>query len=99
MERCAAEVCEAHLRLGRWLPLPLVVLLSLARGLLLGFLGAVTAAPAYVVVTHRDDGRMVGRLSAGRDPGVGEHLLAAVRDSMNETDPQGFMRLWHLDQA
>ncbi len=99
MERRAADVYQAHLRLGRWLPLPLVVVLSLARGLLLSFLGAITTAPAYVVVTQREDGRVVGRLSAGRDPGVGEHLLQAVRESMNETDPQGFLRRWNLDDA
>lgn len=99
MEPCAAEAYEVHLRLGRWLPLPLVVLISFARGLLLSFLGDPGTAPAYVVVTRRSDGHEVGRLSAGPDPGVGEHLLESVRESMKAADRKAFLRRWHLDDA
>lgn len=102
METRADEVYAAHLRLGRFLPLPVVALLSLLRNAALGlvggtFLGTESTAPAWVVVTRRSDGGLVGRLSAGREPYVGETLLQSVQTSMSELSPEAFLQHWHLD--
>ena len=102
MEIRADEVYAAHLRLGRLLPLPLVVLLSLIRGAALTFLvaaGGGGAAPAFVVVTRRSDGSRVGRLSAGREPYVGESLLLSVQATMRDMTPEAFLKHWHLHDA
>ena len=102
METTADEVYAAHLRLGRLLPLPFVILLSLIRGAALTFLvaaGGGGAAPAFVVVTRRLDGSCVGRLSAGREPHVGESLLQSVQASMHDMSPEAFLRHWHLDDG
>lgn len=99
MEVRADEVYAAHLRLGRFLPLPAVVVLSLVRGIVVGALGGTTAAPAWVVVTCRSTSSEVGRLSAGREPYVGETLLMSVQASMSELSPEEFLRRWHLDNS
>lgn len=100
METRADEVYSAHLRLGRFLPLPLVVALSLARGIVLGFIfGGGEAASAYVVVTRRSDGSVVGRLSAGREAHVGESLLQSVQATMRELSPAEFLPHWHLTEG
>jgi len=96
----AADVYAAHLRLGRRLPTPVAAFLTSLRILLVGWLTMSDSGgiPAYVVVTRRSDGEVVGRLSAGRKWGVGEALLQTVQSSMAERSAAEFLRQWHLDE-
>ena len=99
MQTKANEVFAAHLRLGRFLPLPMVVLFSLLRGITFSVFGGLSTAPVWVVITRRSDGRPVARLSAGREPYVGETLLRSVQESMSELTPGDFLQHWHFDPS
>lgn len=92
----------ARLRLGRFLPVPLVAVLSFLRGFAAslaggGYWDADATAPSWVLITRRSDDKVVGKLSAGREPYAGEMLLQSVRTSMSELGPEDFLRRWHID--
>jgi len=55
------------------------------------------AAPSWVVVARRDNGREVGRLFGGRGPGSGEYLLASVHSSLAVLPAEEFLRQWDLN--
>ncbi len=97
----AEDVYEARLQVGRVLSGRSLAAANVLRGLVVSFLtlGATeggTVAPAWVVVSRREDGSEVARISAGREPGAGETLLASVRRSMGELTAEAFLRQWSL---
>ncbi|MCW2543478.1 MAG: hypothetical protein JWM40_1030 [Frankiales bacterium] len=97
----AAEEYAARLQVGRLLTgsalSAVVAVRNLATGLVSGGLADIDAvAPAWVVVSRRADGKEVGRLTAGREAGAGEGLLASVTESMQQLSPQEFLLQWHL---
>jgi hypothetical protein len=80
----ADAVYDARLQVGRVLSGRTLAWADLLRGLLvslttLGSTEGGAVAPAWVVVSRRDDGSEVARISAGREPGAGETLLDSVR--------------------
>jgi hypothetical protein len=48
-------------------------------------------APSWVVVTRKDNGRVIGKLAAGREPGAGEDEFAAVRRNLSTESPDEFL--------
>ncbi len=95
----ADDLFTARLQVGRFLPLPLQVPIVLVRQLIgsLVFQSVDTyVAPAWVIVTRKDDGSRVGRIPAGREYGVGDELLRLVQDSMRRLDPDAFFSRYHL---
>jgi hypothetical protein len=56
-------------------------------------------APAWVVVEDRTTGRVLGRVSAGRGAGVGEHLLATMLADAQTLTMSGFRDRWNLRPA
>lgn len=79
---------SAHLQVGRRLKGRLLAVAVLLRNLILvaatfGFLWDVEhLAPAWVVVTQKGDGRVVGKFAAGRWAGQGERLLDEVNEDL-----------------
>lgn len=97
----AEDVYEARLQVGRVLSGRALAWVNVLRGIVVSAmtLGATeggTGAPAWVVIVRSDDGSEVARLSAGREPGVGEALLASVRASMADLSAEAFLRRWSL---
>ena len=97
----ARDVYDVRLQVGRVLTGRLLAGVTALRGLLLSFVtggmeGVDMVAPSWVVVSRQDDGTEVGRISAGREPGSGEHLVASVRASTAELDDAAFLERWSL---
>ncbi len=83
----ASASYTARLQVGRLVSNPLLAIVVMLRTLLLMLVtGSWDSGPAlaWVVLQRRETGTEVGRLSAGRQAGAGEHLLAAVEDSLRE---------------
>ncbi len=104
MEARAEEVLAARLQVGRVLHGWPLAFANALRGLVvavvsLGFSDGGVAAPSWVVISRRDDGTEVGRLSAGREPGSGEYLLASVQSSLAALTTEAFLRRWDLDRG
>ncbi len=103
VEALAEEVFAARLQVGRFLRGWPLAAANAVRGLAvavasLGFSDGGDAAPSWVVISRRADGKEVGRLSAGRDSGSGEYLLASVQSSLATLTEEEFLRWWHLDR-
>lgn len=100
MAETAGELYAAYLKVGRVLPTPLLALVVLLRNVVFLVLSdgsfSELVAPAWVVVTRHSDGSVVGRLSAGREPGAGEHILTSVRADLRRLRPAEFLQRWHL---
>ena len=99
MVALASDVYEARLQVGRVLSGRALAAASFLRGLIVSVLTVGTTeggtvAPAWVVVSRREDGFKVARISAGREPGAGELILASVRASLGELGAEAFLHHW-----
>ncbi len=98
----AGDVFEVRLQVGRVLRGPLLAVAVALRVIVVSLLTASWAggwlAPAWVVVSRKGTGEVVGRLSAGREPGAGEALLDEVQASMCDKTVEEFLRRWDLPQ-
>lgn len=92
----AADELRLRLKVGRVLRgRPLVAVVAL-RELVVGSLLATTTgvAPSWVLVEDLRTGRVVQRVSAGRDPGVGEHLLERMQADLDSMGRRDFLARW-----
>jgi hypothetical protein len=74
--------------------LTLSVLLREIPLMLLDGFGALRGAPEWVVVEDRATGRECWRISAGREYGAGEHLLAEMQSDARALTADDFRRRW-----
>jgi hypothetical protein len=100
----ASDDYEARLQVGRWLKGPLLSAVVVVRNMVLGVASAglsdvEAVAPAWVVVTRRSDGRVVGKFAAGRDAGSGENELAAMQQYLETYSPDDFVRRFQLREG
>lgn len=98
----AVDQYSARLQVGRRLKGPLLGGVVLARNLALvaaslGFWWDLNyLAPTWVVVTRTDDGRVVGKIAAGRGAGDGEAALAVVMSDLAGCEVNEFVRRYDL---
>ena len=97
----ACDVYDVRLQVGRVLTGHLLAGMTALRGLVLtfgtfGMADGGTAALSWVVVSRRDDATEVARIPAGREPGVGEQLVASVRASTAELEDAAVLERWSL---
>ena len=98
----ASDCYSAHLQVGRWLKGPLLAVAVSLRNLALSVATVGLwwdldhLAPAWVVVTQKDNGRVLGQLAAGRDAGAGEALLAAVLRDLEACEADAFLHRYGL---
>ena len=98
----AVDVYTLRVRLGKRLPIFLVVPLALLRNFLIGLIppwGVGQVAPQYVLVTRMSDGTVVGRIFAGREFRDGEDVMAAMSRSLDQLTPEEFLRTWHVTRV
>jgi hypothetical protein len=100
--RSAIEDCSVRLQVGRRLRgkwLAAAVLLRNAPASTIFGPSYDVLAPAWVVVEDRRTGRVLGRVSAGRKGGVGEHLLEIMQDDAESMTMSEFRDSWNLRPA
>ncbi len=101
-EAPAGDVFEVRLQVGRVLRGPLLAVAVALRVIVVSLLTASWAgdwlAPAWVVVSRKGTREVVGRISAGREPGAGERLLDEVQASMSDKTVGEFLHRWDLLQ-
>lgn len=93
----AERSLTVSLQVGRGLPPVLLGLAVAVRNLVLILIsmGVVDyVAPAWVLVRDTATGTILLRLSAGREPGVGEHLLQVLSADLPRLSRSDFLATW-----
>ncbi len=94
----AAEVSYLELKVGRvlhgWLLAVAVLLRDIPFRLLDGY-GLLLVAPAWILVKDRGTAQTLFTVSAGRDPGAGEYILAEMTRDAQVMTLKELTSRWH----